>query len=163
MADTAVRKQKSSIIQSNLDRLLPQTVKQYAFVSGLKHILNTTYMSTDASMEAFIELFPPEALVCNPCLKQSLFYIHMRDVMRFVGVTVEQRQGLYIPQAVFNAIFGNDPTLRNTANWYMEYYRQATSTASVTIHASDARGSASGVERFDFEACLRVSAFQFTR
>jgi hypothetical protein len=73
-------------------------------------------------MEALIELYPPETLVCNPCLKQPLLYIHIRDVMRFVGVTVEQRQGLYITQAVVNAIYGNDPTLRNTANSYMANY-----------------------------------------
>jgi hypothetical protein len=97
MADPAAREQQRLIVQSNLDGLLPQTVEQHAFFSGLKHILNTTYMSTEASMEALIELYPPETLVCSPCLKQPLLYIHMRDVMRFVGVTVEQRQGLYIP------------------------------------------------------------------
>jgi hypothetical protein len=94
MADPAVREQQRLIIQSNLDGLLPQTVEKHAFVSVLKHIINTTDMSTEASMEALIELFPPETLVCNPCLKQPLLYIHMRDVLRFVGVTVEQRQGL---------------------------------------------------------------------
>jgi hypothetical protein len=54
MADPAVREQQRLILQSNIDVLLPQTVEQHAFVSGLKHILNTTYMSTEASMEALI-------------------------------------------------------------------------------------------------------------
>jgi hypothetical protein len=47
-------------------------------------------MSTEASAEAFVELLPrPETLLCNQCLKQPLIYVLIRDVLRFVGITVE--------------------------------------------------------------------------
>jgi hypothetical protein len=53
-----------------------------------------------------------------------------------VGITVEQRQGLFI-QAVSNVIYSSDTALKNVANTYMENYRLATSTASEKSRASD--------------------------
>jgi hypothetical protein len=66
----------------------------------------------------------------------------MREVLRYVGITVEQRQGLYIPQAVVNAIYAKDTTKKDTTNSYMADYRHATSTTSEVSRASDAGGAA---------------------
>jgi hypothetical protein len=78
--------------------------------------------------------------------------------MRFVGVTVEQRQVLHIPQAVVHAIYGNDPTLRNTVNSYMANNRHDKSTATKTSPESDARGSASGTDGTSEGAWRKVDA-----
>jgi hypothetical protein len=138
MSDSEAREQRRLALLSSVQGTDTLTIEQHAFVQGLKHVLNTTYMSTEASAEAFVELFPPETLVCSPCLKQPLLYVLIRDVLRFVGITVEQRQGLFIPQAVSNAIYSSDTTLKNVANSYMANYRLAMSTASETSRASDA-------------------------
>jgi hypothetical protein len=55
-----------------------------------------------------------------------------------VGITVEQRQGLFIPQAEISAIYASDATLKNTASSYIANYRLAAGTAPETSRASDA-------------------------
>jgi hypothetical protein len=132
------RENQRAALLTSIQGLEPQTVEQHAFIAGLRHVLNLTYMSTEASAEALIELFPPETLTCSSCLKMLLLYVMMREVLRYVGITVEHRQGLYIPQAVVNAIYANDNTMENTANSYMAAYRHATSTTSEVSRASDA-------------------------
>jgi hypothetical protein len=82
----------------------------------------TTYVSTEAKAGAFVELFPPYTLVCSQCLKQTLLFVLIGDVLWFVGITVEQLQGLFIPQAVSNAIYSSDTALKNVANTYMSNY-----------------------------------------
>jgi hypothetical protein len=68
-------------------------------------------MSTEASFEALVELFASETLGISECLKLPLLYVETRDVLIFVGIIVEQRQGLYIPQAIINALYAKDVSL----------------------------------------------------
>ena len=96
---------------------------QNGFKTSLLTILYSTYMSTVASKEALIELFPPEIVTYHSNLKLPVLYQHLREVMRICGLTVEQRQGLFVPQAIVNALYGDDANLRNTASQYIADYR----------------------------------------
>jgi hypothetical protein len=120
MAESSnTRDNQRAALLTRMQGLEPRTVEQHAFSAGLRHVLNKMHMSTEASAEALIELFSPETLTCSPCLKMLLLYVMMREVLRYVGITVEQRQGLHIPQAVVNAIYANDNTMKHPANSYM--------------------------------------------
>lgn len=103
-------------ILSRLEDVDTRTVDQHAFVTGMKHIVNTTFMSTDATIDALFELFPPEVLCESSCLKLQLLYVLLRDILNMVGINVERRRGLYIPQAIVNTIFSSDNVARNTAS-----------------------------------------------
>jgi hypothetical protein len=122
-----VRRSRRIGAATGIQALTVRTDEQQAFVDGLKNVLNTTYMSTEASHEALIELFPPETFACSACLKLPLLYVAMRDTLRFVGITVEQRQGLYIHQDIANALYERDYALKNTANAYIADYKYSTS------------------------------------
>lgn len=74
------------------------------FIEGLRYLLNTTFMSSQASREIFLDIYPPENLVHRTCLKMAVLHHVMRDVLAHVGISVEQRQGMYIPQAIVNAM-----------------------------------------------------------
>jgi hypothetical protein len=137
MTDPPVRQQRRTAIRTNIDGIEAQSIEQHAFVQDLKHVLNNT-SSTEAGAEAIIELLPPETLVCHQCLKCPLLYVTMRDVLRYVGLTVEQKQGLFNPQAVISAVYASDATLKNTASSYIANYRLAAGTAPETSRASDA-------------------------
>lgn len=117
--------------------------------------MNTTYMSTAATLEALIELFPPEALVAYSCLKMQLLYVMMRDVLRFCGITVEQRQGLYIPQAILNAVYAEDATLKNTANTYLADFKLAPQRSSSGAGASSDTRAGAGDNGTDNESDWR--------
>lgn len=76
-----------------------------AFVEGIKYVVDWIYTSTNASREAFMELLPPDVTTAHLCLRLQLFYINVREVLRYDGVSVELWQRLYVPQALSNALF----------------------------------------------------------
>lgn len=59
--------------------------EQDAFGQGPKHVLGTSFQSTEASMDLVFELVPPEALVARSCLHVPKLYIVMRDTLFLCG------------------------------------------------------------------------------
>ena len=118
---------RTSLID-NIEKVRVLSEEQHAFKEGLLHIMSTTYMSTDEGIDALLELFPREALLSVSCLKMNVLFFHMRAVLQFSGETVEQRRGLFVPQAVSSALYSNDSTLKNRANELLAEYRLRTST-----------------------------------
>lgn len=108
--------QARQAILSRCDSLETRTVDQHAFVSGIKYILNTTFMSTEATIDAFFEIYPPEVLCEKSCLKLQILFVTLRDVLNLVGINIERRCGLYIPQAIVNSVYESDNVLRNIAS-----------------------------------------------
>jgi protein required for attachment to host cells len=62
MSDTEAREQHRLALLSSVQGTDTRTIEQNAFAQGITHVLNTTYMSTEASAEAFVKLFPPRRL-----------------------------------------------------------------------------------------------------
>jgi hypothetical protein len=76
MAESSnTRDNQRAMLLTSFQGLEPQTVEQHAFIAGLRHNLTSTYMSTEASVEALIEVFPPETLTCSPILKMPLLSV----------------------------------------------------------------------------------------
>lgn len=125
-------------------------IEQQNFIEGLKYVLTSTWMSSDASREAIIELFPPDVLVHPACLKFPLLFRLMREALIMLGIPVESRQGLYVPGAVSKAIYATDNLLLNTANRYIADYRHSVDGA--------ARGHPTTVTTQDTGQASRASA-----
>jgi protein required for attachment to host cells len=62
MSDTEAREQHRLELLSSVQGTDTQTIEQNAFAQGITHVLNTTYMSTEASAETFVKLFSPRRL-----------------------------------------------------------------------------------------------------
>lgn len=71
-------------------------------------------MSSEATLDEIIELFPPEVICDFSCLKLQLLYVTLREVLIFCGIQVDGRRGLYIPQAIVNVVCQPDNLMRNT-------------------------------------------------
>ena len=137
--------------------------EQHNFLEGLKFIIGNIWMSTDASREVLLELFPPDVLVHPACLKLPLLFRIMREVLEFVGIAVESRQGLYVPQAVSSALYGSDNVMKSTADRYISEYKhdadsaargQSSSTQTQdTFQRGDSTDIESGWRRVDAANC----------
>lgn len=107
-------------------------------------------MSTAATREVILELFPPESLVSPWCLKLPLLFFNFHEVLQLCGVTVEQRQGLYVPQAIMNAVYSDDAQLLNTANSYLADYKlsitRGTSSSPISEQRSEVNQESFGNE-----------------
>jgi hypothetical protein len=83
MSDSEAREQRRLALLSSVQGTDTQTIEQHAFVQGLKHVLNTTYMSKEASAEAFVQLFPPRRL---PALNVSSSLYYLFSFVMFFGL-----------------------------------------------------------------------------
>jgi hypothetical protein len=83
MSDSEAREQRRLALLSSVQGTDRQTIEQHAFVQGIKHILDTTYMSTEASDEAFVELFPPPPRRLSALNVSSSLYYMFSFVMSF--------------------------------------------------------------------------------
>lgn len=108
---TTIREQRRGIMKAAVEPINVISEEQHAFKEGMKLMLNSTWMSSAATRETIVELFPSESLVTPSFQKLPLLFYNFRDVLRFCGIIVEQRQGLYIPQAVVNATYSDDAQL----------------------------------------------------
>lgn len=68
----------------------PSTDEKHAFIEEIRQLLNSAFMSSQASREMFIFIFPPENLVHPICLKMIVLYRNMRDVLSQLELLVEQ-------------------------------------------------------------------------
>lgn len=106
-----------------IDGLETQTVEQYAFVAGMKYIATNNYTSAEAALDVIVELFPPDVLCSPSCLKLQLLYVIFRDVLQHVGLSVDRRRGLYMPEAIANALYQSDETMSNTASQFIADFK----------------------------------------
>lgn len=98
-------------------------------------------MSTDATIDAMFELFPPEVLCHHTCLQLQVLFVILRDILHFSGITIDKRRGLYIPQAIVNKVYESDNSMRSTATSFIADFklsasRQTTSGATTITDAS---------------------------
>lgn len=133
--------QTRDTLLNKIDDMTVRVDEQHKPLEGMKFVTANTSMSTDASREVFLELFPVDVLVHPPSLKVPLLFRIMRKVLEFVGIAVESRQGLYDPQSVSSALYGSDNFMKLTADCYISDH----------IHDADgvARGQSSNTQAQD--------------
>lgn len=148
------REHRKQELMTQISGLKVRTDEQHSYVEGMRYILSTTFMSTDASREALLEMFPPDVLLLPSCLKFPLLFRFKRDVLQFVGIPVESRQGLYIPQAVAHALYSTDNVLKITGNRYISDYKHAADSAMKSTSVTAPMQDTSGVAP-DFESAWR--------
>ena len=148
-----VRQQTRENLLKKIDDLTVRVDEQHNFLEGLKFILSNTWMSTEASREVLLELFPPDVLVHPACLKFPLLFRMMREVLEFVGIAVESRQGLYVPQAVSSALYASDNVMKSTADRYIsEYKHDAHSAARGQSSSTQTQDTSQRVDGSDVES-----------
>ena len=86
----------------------------------------------------------------------NVLLFHMRAVLQFSGVTVEQSRGLFVPQAVSSELYSNDSTLKNRANELLAKYRLRPSTQ--TSPTSDTSAGPTTTESNNESSRRRVDA-----
>ena len=94
---------RRATVRTGIQSMETVSEDQHGNKTSLLILLESRYMPTAASKQALIELFPPEIVTFHSNLKLPVLYQHLREVMRIYGLTVEQRKGLFVPQAVVNA------------------------------------------------------------
>ena len=149
-ADSSSREQRIKIVKSAVEQINVLSEEQHAFKESMRYILSSTYMSTAATREAILELFPPESLVSSSCLKLPTMFFKFREVLRLCGMTVDQRKGLYEPQELLNVVYSDDAQLLNNANSYLAEYKWSTprgiSSSPTSEHRSGVNQESFGIE-----------------
>lgn len=97
-------------------------------------------MSIEAVLHSIFGPFPPEVLCEQSCVNLYLLYRIFRDVLLFVGITVDRRRRLYIPQDIVNTIYSADSTMRTTATTAIADFKHNSrrTTASTSASQTDA-------------------------
>lgn len=112
-----------------IDALSISISEQQNFIVSLKYVIENTWMSAAASREALIDSFP-DVLLHPVCLKLPLLFRLMRETFQMLSIPIEARQGLYVPQAVADALYASDNVIMNTAHRYLSDYRHAADGAA---------------------------------
>lgn len=82
---TAIENLRATV-RTSIKRMETVSKDQYGLKTSLLTNLESTYMSTAASKEALIELFPSEIVAYYTNLKLPLLYQHLREIMRICGL-----------------------------------------------------------------------------
>lgn len=91
------REQTRENLLKKIDDMTVRVGKQRSFLEGLMLVIANSWMSTDASREFLLELFMPDILVHSACLNLPLLFRIMSELLEFLGIAVEFRQGPYVP------------------------------------------------------------------
>lgn len=106
-----------------VNRLNGRSLEQPAIIDCMRHLLESPMGSSEAAKQTTIELLPPEILLSLSALKAPLLSNTLRTVLRKVGIQVEQKRGLFIPQADAEALYNGDTVLMRTARDQLSNWR----------------------------------------
>lgn len=82
------------MVSSLMDPLDICTEKQNFFVTAIKHVTSNIYMLTDTTFDAGYELYIVWILWDASCLKLSLMYVILNNVLQLAGIAVDWRCAL---------------------------------------------------------------------
>ena len=96
-------------------RLVGRSDEQHTMIDCVRHLLKSPLDVSAAAKETALELLPPEILLSVSTLKASIIFHNLRLVLRKSGINGNQRQGLFVPQAIEEALYAGDDALLRTA------------------------------------------------
>ena len=112
---------------ASIDRFAGRSDEQHALIDGMRHILDSDFSSVAEAKCSALELLPFQIVLSSSVLKSPINFQILRQVLRKIGITVEQKHGLLVSQAVSEALYRDDDNMIRTDREEIKYFKSCRS------------------------------------